>query len=37
MPIPSPEQDLIVNTLRKDTAHTKEEALYAIYRQLTIR
>ncbi len=30
----SPEQDLIVNTLRKDTAHTQEEALYAIYRQL---
>lgn len=30
----SPEQDLIVNTLRKDTAHTKEEALFAIYRQL---
>ncbi|MGE5861623.1 MAG: DNA-directed RNA polymerase subunit beta, partial [Ignavibacteria bacterium] len=29
-----PDQDLIVNTLRKDTAHTKEEALYAIYRQL---
>ncbi len=30
----SPEQDLIVNTLRKDTAQSKEEALYAIYRQL---
>jgi DNA-directed RNA polymerase subunit beta len=30
----SAEQDLIVNTLRKDTAHSKEEALYAIYRQL---
>jgi DNA-directed RNA polymerase subunit beta len=30
----SPDQDLIVNTLKKDTAHTKEEALYAIYRQL---
>ncbi len=30
----SPEQDLILNTLRKDTAHTKEEALFAIYRQL---
>lgn len=30
----SPDQDLIINTLRKDTAHTKEEALYAIYRQL---
>ncbi len=24
----SPEQDLVVNTLRKDSAHTKEEALY---------
>jgi DNA-directed RNA polymerase subunit beta len=30
----SPEQDLIVNTLRKDSSHTREEALYAIYRQL---
>ena len=30
----SPDQDLIVNTLRKDTSHTREEALYAIYRQL---
>ncbi len=30
----SPEQDLILNTLRKDTAHTREEALFAIYRQL---
>ena len=30
----SPGQDLILNTLRKDTAHTKEEALFAIYRQL---
>ena len=30
----SPDQDLVVNTLRKDTSHTKEEALYAIYRQL---
>ncbi len=30
----SPDQDLIVNTLRKDTAHTEEEALFAIYRQL---
>jgi DNA-directed RNA polymerase subunit beta len=30
----SAEQDLIVNTLRKDTSHSKEEALYAIYRQL---
>ncbi len=29
-----PEQDLILNTLRKDTAHTREEALFAIYRQL---
>lgn len=28
------EQDLIINTLKKDTAKTKEEALYAIYRQL---
>ena len=27
-------QDLIINTLKKDTAKTKEEALYAIYRQL---
>ena len=30
----SPDQDLIVNTLRKDTAHSKEDALFAIYRQL---
>ncbi len=30
----STEQDLIVNTLRKDTSHTREEALFAIYRQL---
>jgi DNA-directed RNA polymerase subunit beta len=30
----SPDQDLIVNTLRKDTSHTKEEALFSIYRQL---
>ncbi len=30
----SPDQDLIVNTLRKDSSHTREEALYAIYRQL---
>jgi len=30
----SPDQDLVVNTLRKDTSHTREEALYAIYRQL---
>ncbi|MEG8946793.1 DNA-directed RNA polymerase subunit beta [Ignavibacteria bacterium 4137-Me] len=28
------EQDLIINTLKKDTAKTKEEALYSIYRQL---
>ena len=26
--------DFVVNTLRKDTSHTREEALYAIYRQL---
>ncbi|MCF8242212.1 MAG: DNA-directed RNA polymerase subunit beta [Melioribacteraceae bacterium] len=30
----SPDQDLIINTLRKDSAKTKEEALFAIYRQL---
>ncbi len=30
----APDQDLIVNTLRKDTSSTKEEALFAIYRQL---
>ncbi|GAB4292793.1 MAG: DNA-directed RNA polymerase subunit beta [Ignavibacteriaceae bacterium] len=30
----SVEQDLILNTLRKDTSHTKDEALLAIYRQL---
>jgi hypothetical protein len=30
----SPDQDLIVNTLKKDTAQSKDEALYAIYRQL---
>jgi len=30
----SVEQDLIINTLHKDTSKTKEEALYAIYRQL---
>ena len=30
----SPDQDLIVNTLRKDTSHDKEEALFSIYRQL---
>lgn len=28
------DQNLILNTLKKDTAHTKEEALFAIYRQL---
>ncbi len=28
------EQDLIINTLKKDTSVNKEEALYAIYRQL---
>ncbi|MFC2135089.1 DNA-directed RNA polymerase subunit beta [Bacteroidota bacterium] len=28
------DQDLVINTLKKDTAETKEEALYAIYRQL---
>ncbi|MCB0730957.1 MAG: DNA-directed RNA polymerase subunit beta [Ignavibacteriae bacterium] len=28
------EQDLILNTIRKDTSTTKEEALFAIYRQL---
>ncbi len=28
------EQDLILNTLRKDTSVSKEEALFAIYRQL---
>ncbi len=30
----SPDLDLIVNTLRKDTSHNKEEALLSIYRQL---
>ena len=30
----SPDLDLIVNTLKKDTSHSREEALYAIYRQL---
>jgi len=30
----SPDQDLIVNTLKKDSSQSKEEALYAIYRQL---
>ncbi len=30
----SSDNDLIVNTLRKDSSNSKEEALYAIYRQL---
>ncbi len=30
----TPEQNLIVNTLQKDTSTSKEEALYSIYRQL---
>jgi DNA-directed RNA polymerase subunit beta len=30
----NPEQNLIVNTLQKDTSTSKEEALYSIYRQL---
>lgn len=30
----SADQDLILNTLKKDTSHTKDEALFAIYRQL---
>ncbi len=30
----NPDQDLILNTLKKDTSTNKEEALYAIYRQL---
>ena len=30
----SPDSDLIVNTLKKDTSQSKEEALFAIYRQL---
>lgn len=30
----NPDQDLVLNTLRKDAAKTKEEALFAIYRQL---
>ena len=30
----SPDQDLIINTIKKDASRTKEEALYAIYRQL---
>ncbi len=29
-----PDQDLILNTIKKDTSKTKEEALFAIYRQL---
>jgi DNA-directed RNA polymerase subunit beta len=28
------EQDLVINTLKKDTSTNKDEALYAIYRQL---
>jgi DNA-directed RNA polymerase subunit beta len=28
------DQDLVINTIRKDTSKTKEEALFAIYRQL---
>ncbi|MBV6512931.1 MAG: DNA-directed RNA polymerase subunit beta [Ignavibacteriaceae bacterium] len=28
------EQNLIMNTLKKDTSHSREEALFAIYRQL---
>jgi DNA-directed RNA polymerase subunit beta len=28
------DQDLVINTLKKDTSTTKEEALFAIYRQL---
>ncbi len=28
------EQDLVINTLKKDSAKTREEALFAIYRQL---
>jgi len=28
------EQNLIINTLKKDTSHSREEALFAIYRQL---
>ena len=28
------DQDLVINTLKKDTSTSKEEALYAIYRQL---
>ena len=30
----NPDQDLILNTLKKDTSINKEEALFAIYRQL---
>ncbi|MCO6474889.1 MAG: DNA-directed RNA polymerase subunit beta [Melioribacteraceae bacterium] len=30
----SADQDLVLNTLKKDTAVTREEALFAIYRQL---
>jgi DNA-directed RNA polymerase subunit beta len=30
----NPDQDLVINTLKKDPARTKEEALFAIYRQL---
>ena len=30
----SVDQDLVLNTLKKDSAKTKEEALFAIYRQL---
>lgn len=30
----STEQDLVINTLKKDTSKTKEEALFLIYRQL---
>ena len=30
----NPDQDLILNTLKKDTSTNREEALYAIYRQL---
>jgi hypothetical protein len=32
----SQDQDLIINTIRKDTSKTKEEALFAIYSQLEI-
>ena len=30
----SVDQDLVINTLKKDTSTSKEEALFAIYRQL---